>query len=654
MFNALVSRPFFSLVVLCLASSLTMAQDMKFGRVSLDELKATRCSIDSAADAYVIGEYASSKFDRNGDDISMFLEATVRIKILKKSAFEHATVVLPGRRNTIEGLKAVTYALENGQMVQYKLEKDGIFEEKRGEDFYVTKFTLPKVSEGCIIEYTYRYPTGYSIGSWTFQNSIPTLWSQYDVSILNYFTYSVNAQGYEPFAVSTQTQGNQSIMVGGSNIATTTLEYKFAVQNAPAFRDEAYITTSADYVSKVTFELARMDVPRQLSQIFSNTKTVISQQLLDSESCGQAVRQAGFLNEAAAAIAKQTTNPEGRVRAALQFVHSNLKWNDDESLWTSGPLKKTYGLHAGNSADLNLMFIALLRKMDIEANPVALSTRSHGRVLTNNPQIKNFNYLVVQVKMKDGKEWLVDATEPFLEMGTLPLRCLNKVGLLLHKTDADWIDIKPGRYLTGTIIETTLDDEGQCKGKISYSEGGYSALDNRKLAATLAKEKFEESFKKEHPTYEFSKIDHQNADSLHLMLEVKTELTTSEGINAAGDRIYFKPLLSEGINKNPFQKPERKYPVDFGALSVSNAIAIVTLPEGYVVEEMPKNEAFALPNSGGRFTFAAQLVGNKLQVNSRLMILKTVFFAEEYEALRAFYDKVVEKQNTQIVLKKSI
>ena len=646
------SKSLFVFVALFLKATTAICQDMKFGRVSLDELKATHCPIDSSADAYVIGEYASSKFNRAAKGISMFLEATVRIKILKKSAFDHATVVIPGRKSTIEGLKAVTYVLENGQIVQYKLEKDGIFEEKRGDNFYITKFTLPKVTEGCVIEYTYRYPTGYAVSSWTFQNTIPTLWSQYKVSILDYFTYSVNTQGYEPFVISEQTRDFQTIIDSDGNIATSTVDYKFAVQNAPAFRDESFITTSSDYVTMVTFELSRMDLPQQLSQIFSNSKYIINEQLLESESCGKAVRQTGFLDAAAEAITKQTTDAETRVRAALRFVQTNMKWNDDESMVTSGSLKKAYELHAGNSADINLMFMALLKKMDIEANPVVLSTRSHGRLLINNPQIKNFNYVVTQVKTKDSKEWLVDATEPYLDLGTLPLRCVNQVGLLLHKTDSDWIEIKPSRSLETTIIETTVDDEGLCKGKVVYSQGGVAAVDDRKLLATLTKEKFEELFKKNHPAYEFGIINCKNPDSLHLTFEVKAEITTSDGINVAGDRIYLKPLLAEGMGKNPFQKPERKYPVDFGTLTSQTYIINLTIPEGYTVEEIPKNVAFNLPENGGRFTFVTQFNGNKLQINSRLMFQKSIFYADQYDILRAFYDKVVEKQNVQIVLKK--
>jgi hypothetical protein len=35
---------------------MAFSQNMKFGKVSLEELKATKCPIDSSADAYIIGE----------------------------------------------------------------------------------------------------------------------------------------------------------------------------------------------------------------------------------------------------------------------------------------------------------------------------------------------------------------------------------------------------------------------------------------------------------------------------------------------------------------------------------------------------------------------------------------------------------------------
>jgi hypothetical protein len=143
-----------------------------------------------------------------------------------------------------------------------------------------------------------------------------------------------------------------------------------------------------------------------------------------------------------------------------------------------------------------------------------------------------------------------------------------------------------------------------------------------------------------------------NADSLSKPFEVKSEISTSDGVNVAGDRIYFKPFLDGGFDKNPFQKPERKYPVDFGALTDDNIVVSIKLPDGYVIEELPKNEVVNLPEGAGRFLCAWQSDGKTLQISSRLSIKKPVFYAEEYSFLREFFDKVVAKHATQLVLKK--
>ena len=188
-------RRFVGFLALSLITTMAICQDMKFGRVSLDELKATHCPIDSAADAYVIGEYASSKFNRAAKGISMFLEATVRIKILKKSAFDHATVVIPGRKSTIEGLKAVTYVLENGQMVQDYLDN---FEQIKqchgivltgGEDIYPKYQVQPEAINLCNPDFMddRRDEFEWRICEYVFENSVPVLGISRGLQLVNVF-----------------------------------------------------------------------------------------------------------------------------------------------------------------------------------------------------------------------------------------------------------------------------------------------------------------------------------------------------------------------------------------------------------------------------------------------------------------------------------
>ncbi len=56
--------------------------------------------------------------------------------------------------------------------------------------------------------------------------------------------------------------------------------------------------------------------------------------------------------------------------------------------------------------------------------------------------INKFNYVIAHVSM-DGKDYLLDATDPFLPATMLPVRCLNGEGRLINKKDQRWISLNP-------------------------------------------------------------------------------------------------------------------------------------------------------------------------------------------------------------------
>ena len=97
---------------------------------------------------------------------------------------------------------------------------------------------------------------------------------------------------------------------------------------------------------------------------------------------------------------------------------------------------------------------------------------------------------------------------------------------------------------------------------------------------------------------------------------------------------------------------KRTYPVDYPHLMRHLYILNLTIPDGYAVDELPETLSIALPNDGGTYRFAVAQRGNVLQINSQLNISKTRFYAQEYAALRTFYQQVIDKQREQIVLAK--
>ena len=79
---------------------------------------------------------------------------------------------------------------------------------------------------------------------------------------------------------------------------------------------------------------------------------------------------------------------------------------------------------------------------------------------------------------------------------------------------------------------------------------------------------------------------------------------------------------------------------------------MIDLPTGYKVEDIPESAAIAMEGDGATFHVMYSPQPNQVQVISTLEIKKVDFSSLEYSALKAFFDKVVEKHSEMIVFTK--
>lgn len=630
---------------------------VKFGKITTNDF--ARFSADSTAEAIVQYTVGTVSIDVQDNDLWLEFIHHVRIQIRKKSAYDRATVQIPVRRGTsgqhefVRNVEGYTYNVVDGQVTTDKLTKTGYFTEKASSQFWVEKFTLPNVREGSVIEYKYTVRTPFSVNynprTWQFQQDIPVNWSEYRITIPDYFYYKMILGGYLGLAVN-ETK-NQSIDLIPGHPGAGATAYRFAVKDAPAFRDEAYITTEDDYLSKIDFELASYSLPGAITKNVSVGWEAMDRTLLDNADFGGQIKRGSFLREVAQTLLSQHTDTLARVTAAYDFVRQRIKWNEGLSLWSTS-IKKVFDDKKGDAGDINLMLIALLREMAIDVHPVILSTRSNGRIHEAYALLKKFNYVVAQVSI-GGKDVLLDASDAYLKPGMLPLHCLNGTGRLIHPTKARFLSLTPAErdieVQTGTF---TLDEEGEVTGTLTHSHGGYSAWSSRKLFATDGKTKYLDGIRKKRPNWQIGKADFTGTDLTGGPFNAEYTLALPEACTRAGDRLYFRPLLTEAHGDNPFKEPERLYPVDFGVPIDETFTATYTLPTGFQAEELPKPVAMTLPENGGRFTYQVQLFAGKLQVVSRISLRKTTYTADEYPALRELFSQIVAKHAEQVVLKR--
>src|SRR5258708_2055252 len=207
-----------------------IAQDkspVRFGKITPADFDLSNRKFDSGATAVVIADIGSSEFVGNMKGwFSLEFKHYKRIKILNKNGFDAANLEIPlyfscNVEEKLQGLKAVTYNLENGKVVETRLDDKSVFTDNMSKHLKQKKFTFPALKEGSIIEYSYTQSSDFlfNLQSWEFQGEYPCLWSEYEVGLPNFFQYVTLSQGFVPYDVNTTSSRNTNFQVtvpGGS------------------------------------------------------------------------------------------------------------------------------------------------------------------------------------------------------------------------------------------------------------------------------------------------------------------------------------------------------------------------------------------------------------------------------------------------------
>lgn len=128
-------------------------------------------------------------------------------------------------------------------------------------------------------------------------------------------------------------------------------------------------------------------------------------------------------------------------------------------------------------------------------------------------------------------------------------------------------------------------------------------------------------------------------------------ITFTKQCDAAGDMIYLNPLVMVPFKNSPFTAAERNLPIEFPYNQSETINSVITLPDGYVVEEMPK--PIMLKFDGITVRIACNANGNQLQTQLKFNLSKTFYDQTEYQDIKALFDRLTECNNNIITIKKA-
>lgn len=116
-----------------------------------------------------------------------------------------------------------------------------------------------------------------------------------------------------------------------------------------------------------------------------------------------------------------------KAKKIYEFIKGWYRWNEMYGWHSALEIKKAFESKTENVSDINLSLIAALKYADIPVALMLLSTRRNGMPTELYPVLSEFNYVIAKVSIPD-KICLLDATDPYLSFGLIPIRCLNGKG----------------------------------------------------------------------------------------------------------------------------------------------------------------------------------------------------------------------------------
>ena len=664
------------LFLLLVFSNFVQAQDYRFGKVSVQELEKTNSTVTPNASAEIL--YSSEKvtidWNFQKGDIEKKVVDFYRIKVYNKNqaprnAFVHQVKLRKNNANIekISNLKVVTYNLENGKIVETKIDKKDIVSDKTSKYHNLETFTFPNVKDGSVIEFSYEIisPFYQFTEPWYFQTNIPVVKSDFSIETNESLRYQPFVTGQLEPKTNTKEKQEKTASVSntiryrmqGGNLIDTKTNYEnyrytmdinnYSYENLAPIYLEAYILNPKNLFSAIRFELAAYIPKNGNPQFFTTDWNTIGKDLMKSETFGEQLNGNGFLDKKVKELTANKSTPTEKMKAIFDFVKNNYRWNNVYGIATDNGVRKTFNDQTGSVTDINLLLISMLQKADLTANPIVLSSTDNGILDFSFPSKHKLNYVIAHV-YDNGKNYLMDATSPHSDINLLPIRALNYRGMLITPNGTTEFPLQnyvmSNRKIT---VDADLSDAGEFSGRYTDTADNYFYL--------IDSEAYHDNQKgfEEDKTNSFDmKVENFRVQDNNEGLMRQTFNFSNLKVEKIGYKLIFNPLLFLSETKSNLFFNTRNHPLEFGTPSTITKTIKIKIPSGYKVESLPTQDTSLVKDNAASYIYAIAQKDDYILVQTQELLPYATLPNKYYRDFKDYKNKLILINSQHVVLVK--
>ena len=648
---------------MCLATvawAQTLEPNLKWGKPTDAELNMTTYAPDPEAEAVVLCSQTVLRYDLSSGSFKLNTNTKKRIKILKEEGKDHAnggiSYMFNGHRSgqceILTKLKATAFNMVDGKLVKTKMEGDMVNNEDVSKTMRLTKFTVPQVTVGTVIEVEYEIESDFfsHIDDWRAQEDIPVMYTSFDVTVPEYFDFSVDERGSYPLEKKIE-DTNMSISAGAGlgMLQCGGKRYQFFGRNLPALRQKKLLYAPQSYGERVSMELRAIMIPGRMTKHFASDWDDVDKQLLDDDDFGGRLGKNPLKTEMQEAGVADIADPVERIMAIYRLLKDRVKWNDHYTLYAESA-GKVLKERSGSNASINFILINMLKDAGFEAYPAVMRSRDNG-FLTIRATVKEFNTFVVAVKVGDKLSYLDGSIEDGW-LDVLPDNLLvDRARIVSKDKPAEWVDLRGvSESKSRSMVKGQLQADGTLQADIQTKYTGLEAASLRHdfRTATDSATFVSELAQELNCEIESLALTHHHG----LGPDVERNMHVTKQYDAAGDIIYLNPWVLNVMSENPLTEEERTLPIEFPYIYTENLASVITLPEGYVVDELPKSLMIKSEDGKLSCVIASTSDGSTLSSRCQIQVGRLFFTPKEYPFVKSFLDEVYKRLQDVIVIKK--
>jgi len=602
------------------------------------------------------------------DDTHHYTSEHVRIKILKESAKELATVNLGYFRGNmkIEAISGRTIHAD-GTVIPLEVKPEDLMRVKAGQaEIHEVVFTLPSVEVGSILEYYYQGRYGenrWSEPYWEIQARYPVRKARY--LFVPFPGLLDNNPGTDFGPAMFDAHGNRENdlmwyvhLPGGKSLAPdASKRFVLELTDIPPLPREQWMPPLESQRYEVRFYFSAVT---SVSAYWNSEGSYWLKDVDRFAAANEAIR-----NAAAGLVAPGDSEIDTarKLYAAVQALDNTnfSRRKSDAELRQQGyrPAKHaedTWTHKSGSGEDIALLYLALLRGAGLKAYPMKVVDRNRGFFNENYLNFNQLNDLVI-ILASGGKEIVLDPAEKMCPFETVHWTHSGAGGIRQSDIGIEpWVTpLLP--YSANAVTrraDLTLSPGGAVTGKLQFGITGQDALAWRQRALErdegAVKHEFEEWMARQLPPgVEAHLLRFANLD------DPKQELTAYATVSGAPGSATAKRLLLpasffvSSSDRTFIEQPNRQMPVDMHYAAQTKDGVLYHLPPGYAVESLPQPASIPWAGHAVLQTKAAA-TGSDVTLTHTLARTFTVLDATEYKDLRDFYQKAAAADQQQLVL----